>query len=99
VRQLDAIEVCFQRLELGREFAGQLRIVLVRQQFVEDLDVLELGQKARVTAEVLVQPGELRAQPLSPGRVVPDAGLRELALELFGVIGLGLDVKGTPSRS
>ncbi len=99
VRQLDAIEVCFQGLELGREFAGQLRIVLVRQEFVENIDVLELGQKAGVTAEVFVEPGELRAQSLSPRGIVPDAGLREVALELFGVLGLGLDVKGTPSRS
>jgi hypothetical protein len=46
VRQLDPIEVSLQGLELRGELAGELWIVLVRQQLVEDLDVLELLQEA-----------------------------------------------------
>ena len=46
VRQLDPIEVGLQGLELRGELAGELWILLFRQQLVKDLDVLELLQEA-----------------------------------------------------
>jgi hypothetical protein len=97
-RQLELGHVSIEAVQRGGELALGLRVGGLVEELVEDLGLLDQLGQAVVPLEVVPDRRERPGQLLPAGRVAPDAGLRDLPLELLGLPAFPVDVKGTPSR-
>jgi hypothetical protein len=96
-RELDGLDVPLEVLEPGRELPRELRVGLALEELVGGLEVAQRALEPFVAVDLLLEAGEPLRQLLASCGVVPELGVRCLALEVGELRALAVDVKGTPS--